>query len=105
MIQIYLLLAALIVINGLLVWYIARLLRKFMFISENLSDLFLTNKAFDVFLRSMYSMENYHGEPMIQELMMRVQEVLEEMENFRDIFQYGLDAELEEELNATQEEN
>lgn len=105
MIQIYLLLAALIVINGLLVWYIARLLRKFMFISENLSDLFLTNKAFEVFLRSMYSMENYHGEPMIQELMMRVQEVLEEMENFRDIFQYGLDAELEEELNATQEEN
>ena len=105
MIQIYLLLAALIVINGLLVWYIARLLRKFMFISENLSDLFLTNKAFDVFLRSMYSMENYHGEPMIQELMMRVQEVLEEMENFRDIFQYSLDAELEEELNATQEEN
>ena len=105
MIQIYLLLAALIVINGLLVWYIARLLRKFMFISENLSDLFLTNKAFDVFLRSMYSMENYHGEPMIQELMMRVQEVLEEMEDFRGIFEYGLDAELEEELNATQEEN
>ena len=50
-------------------------------------------------------MENYHGEPMIQELMMRVQEVLEEMEDFRGIFEYGLDAELEEELNATQEEN
>jgi len=105
MIELYLLLAGSVVINGLLLWYIVRLLRKFVFISENLADLFLTNKAFEVFLRSMYSMENYHGEPMIQELMVRVQDVLEEMEDFRDIFEYGLDAELEEELNATQEEN
>ncbi len=105
MMQVYLLLAVSVVINGFLVWYITRLLRKFVFISENLADLFLTNKAFHTFLKSMYSMENYHGEPMIQELMMRVQEVLEEMEDFRGIFEYGLDAELEEELNATQEEN
>ena len=105
MIELYLLLAGSVVINGLLLWYIVRLLRKFVFISENLADLFLTNKAFEVFLRSMYSMENYHGEPMIQELMVRVQDVLEEMEDFRDIFEYRLDAELEEELNATQEEN
>ena len=103
--EIYVFLALSGVINGLLLWYIARLLRKFVFISENLADLFLINKAFEVFLKSMYSMENYHGEPMIQELMARVQGVLEEMEDFRDIFEYGLDGELEEELNATQEEN
>ena len=103
--EIYVFLALSVVINGLLLWYITRLLRKFVFISENLADLFLTNKAFHTFLKSMYSMENYHGEPMIQELMMRVQQVLEEMEDFRDIFEYSLDEELEEELNATQEEN
>jgi len=103
--EIYVFLALSVVINGLLLWYITRLLRKFVFISENLADLFLTNKAFHAFLKSMYSMENYHGEPMIQELMMRVQQVLDEMEDFRDIFEYSLDAELEEELNATQEEN
>lgn len=102
--ELYLALAVSIVVNGLLLWYIVRLLRKFVFISENLADLFLTNKAFQVFLKSMYSMQNYHGEPMIQELMLRVGDVVEEMENFREIFQYSLDTELEEELDAAAEE-
>ena len=83
--ELYLALAVSIIVNGLLLWYIVRLLRKFVFISENLADLFLTNKAFQVFLKSMYSMENYHGEPMIQELMLRVGDVVEEIENNREI--------------------
>ena len=98
--ELYLALAVSIVVNGLLLWYILRLLRKFVFITDNLADLFLTNKAFQVFLKSMYSMDNYHGEPMIQELMFRVGDVVEEIENFREIFEYSLDTELEEELNA-----
>ena len=102
--ELYLALAVSIIVNGLLLWYIVRLLRKFVFISENLADLFLTNKAFQVFLKSMYSMDNYHGEPMIQELMFRVGDVVEEIENFREIFEYSLDTELEEELNAAAEE-
>jgi hypothetical protein len=105
MMELYILLAVSVGINICLIWYISKLLRKFVFISENMADLFLTNKAFEAFLKSMYSMDNYHGEPMVQELMLRIQEVLAEMEDFRDIFEYGLDAELEEELNATQEEN
>ena len=102
--ELYLALTVSIVVNGLLLWYIVRLLRKFVFISDHLADLFLTNKAFQVFLKSMYSMENYHGEPMIQELMIRVGGVVEEIENFREIFEYSLDTELEEELDAAAEE-
>ena len=102
--ELYLLFAVSILLNGILVWYIIMLLRKFVFISENMADLFLTVKAFQVFASSMYSMDSYHGEPMIQELVVRIREVGLEMEDFRDIFEYGLDAELEEELNAAQEE-
>jgi len=102
--QIYLLLAASVVVNVLLVWYIVKLLRKFVFISENLADLFLTTKAFQVFLSSMYSMDSYHGEPMIQELITRVGDMGTELELFRDIFEHNLDTELEEELNAATEE-
>ena len=87
-----------------LIWYLVRLLRKFLFISENLSDLMLTTKAFQVFIKSMYSMDTYRGEPMIQELILRIQEVSQEIEVFRDVFQYSLDEELEEELNAAEEE-
>jgi len=102
--QVYLLLAMAVVLNGLLIWYITKLLRKFVFISENLADLFLTTKAFQVFLSSMYSMDSYHGEPMIQELITRVGDMGAELERFRDIFEYNLDTELEDELNAAAEE-
>ena len=103
--ELYLLFAISITLNVCLIWYAAKLLKKFVFISENLADLFLTNTAFKHFLESMYGMDKYHGEPMIQELMERIHGVLEEMENFRGIFEYGLDEELEEELNAAQEED
>ena len=96
------------VINVLLGWYITRILQKFMFISDNMSDLFLTTKAFHVFVKNMYSMDSFHGEPIIQELVLRIKEVNEEMSNFREIFEYTIDAELEQELeealNAEEEE-
>jgi len=93
-----------VLLNGLVVWYAINLLRKLMFISENLSDLYLTFKSFTVFTKSLYSMEMFYGEPMIQELMARTKEVLEEVEGFREIFEYTLDEEIEEELDAAEEE-
>ena len=55
-------------VNILLGWYVKGLLQKFMFISQNVADLYLTTKAFRVFVTSLYSMDSYYGEPMIQEL-------------------------------------
>lgn len=100
----YIFVACSAVLNFLLLWYIGRLLRKFYFISENLADLFLTLRSFQVFTTNMYSMDSYHGEPMIQELVYRIKETNVEMEEFREIFEFTLDEELEEELNATEEE-
>ena len=105
---IYILLIISLVLNALLGWYISRILQKFIFISDNISDLFLTTKAFHVFVKNMYSMDSFHGEPIIQELVLRIKEVNEEMSNFREIFEYTIDAELEQELeealNAEEEE-
>ena len=100
---VYIILALSIIINAFLVWYVVTLLRKFLFISSNSSDLFLTIKSFNVFVGSLYSMDSYHGEPIIQELMLKTKEVLEEMESYREIFEYTLDVEMEEELDAAQE--
>jgi predicted solute-binding protein len=52
-------------------------------------------------------MNSFHGEPIIQELVERVGIVLREIEVFRDVFEYTLDEELEEELNEIEksEEN
>jgi hypothetical protein len=102
--MVYLFLVISIAINTLLVWYVVRLVRKFMYISQTLADLHLTTKAFQVFVKSLYSMDNYHGEPMIQELVLRIGEVQEEIEVFREVFEYTLDEELEEELDDIIEE-
>jgi|TARA_R100000808_G_C2154343_1_gene165256 hypothetical protein len=102
--QLYLLLAVSLVLNGALIWYLIKLLRKFVFISENLADLYLITRAFQVFAKNMYSMDTYHGEPMIQELIFRMKEVNEEINTFREIFEHSLDEVLEEELNAAEEE-
>ena len=69
-----------VVLNLLFVWYVVKLLKKFYFISENLADLFLTIKSFRVFVSSMYSMDSYHGEPIIRELMGKIQDVNAEIE-------------------------
>ena len=61
-------------------------------------------QTFQIFAKSMYSMDTYHGEPMIQELIIKMKEVNLEIENFRDVFEYALDTEIEEELNAAEEE-
>ena len=104
MTTLHLLFAISALLNGALIWYIIKILRKFVFISENLSDLFLTTKAFQVFVASLYGMDSYHGEPMIQELMFKISQVNEEIDMFREIFEYTLDEELEEELDAAAEE-
>jgi len=105
---IYIVLIISLILNALLGWYISRILQKFMFISDNMSDLFLTTKAFHVFVKNMYSMDSFHGEPVIQELVLRIREVNEELSSFREIFEYTIDAELEQELeealNAEEEE-
>ena len=94
-----------VLLNVGLVWYLSRLLQKFFFISTNMSDLFLTIKSFRVFVEALYSMDSFTGEPMIEELIHRIRQVNEEIEGFREIFEYTLDVELEEELDAAQEED
>ena len=96
--MIYTILTISLVLNLFLLWYLVKLLRKFVFISQNIADLFLTVKSFSVFVRTLYSMDNYHGEPLIQELIFKLKDVLEEMEYFREIFEYTIDEELEDEL-------
>jgi hypothetical protein len=107
--QAYILLAISATVNGLLIWYVIKLLQKFIFISDKLSNLFLTTKAFSVFVKDLFTMDAYHGEPIIQELIIRVRQMKEEIEDFRDVFEYTLDSELDEELeealNAEEDQN
>jgi hypothetical protein len=86
------------VVNIFLIWYVVRLLQKLVFISENIAALFIVTKDFEIFAKSLYSMDSYSGEPLIQEMIYRIKGVTNEIEVFRDTFEYTLDDEEEEEL-------
>jgi len=96
--MLYIIIAISVAVNASLLWYLYHLLKKLMFISQNMSDLFLTIKSFTVFVSDLYSMDNYHGEPIIQEMITKLKEVTSEMEYFREVFEYTIDEDLEEEL-------
>lgn len=93
-----------IALNIFLLWYVVNLLRKLFVVSANLSDIFLTFRSFEVFTESLYGMEMFYGEPVIQELIQKTKSVVLEVEALRDVFEYTLDQELEEELNAAEAE-
>jgi|TARA_Y100000034_G_scaffold125191_1_gene174408 hypothetical protein len=88
-----------VIFNVLMGWYLVRLLRKFLYISENMADLYLAFKSFEIFTESLYSMDTFYGEPVIQELIGKTKDVREELELFRETFEYTLDDELEEQLD------
>ena len=90
-------------LNIVLIWYNVRLLRTLLFVSDNLGDMYFTLRSFSIFVKSLYGMNSFHGEPIIQELVERVGAVLHEIEVFRDVFEHTLDEELEEELNEVEQ--
>jgi|TARA_R110000824_G_C15157002_1_gene671543 hypothetical protein len=90
-------------LNIVLIWYSVRLLRTLLFVSDNLGDMYFTLRSFSIFVKSLYGMNSFHGEPIIQELVERVGVVLHEIEVFRDVFEHTLDEELEEELNEVEQ--
>ena len=86
-----------------LVWYGVRLLRTLLFVSDNLGGLYFTFRSFSIFIKSLYGMNSFHGEPIIQELVERTRLLLDEIEIFREVFEYTLDEGLEEELNEIEQ--
>ena len=102
--NVFIILVISLMLNAGLLWYGSALIKKLFYVSENVADLYLLLRSFQLFLKTMYSMDSYHGEPMIQELIVRLREVSDEVENFREVFSIALDEELEEELDAAEEE-
>jgi hypothetical protein len=84
---------------GLLGWYVRKLLRKFLFISENLSDLVDVVENYQKHLKQVYNMETYYGDETIQYLMKHTSSLSEILEDYRDIYDIVEPLELIEENN------
>ena len=109
MMWIILALVSSVILNILLVWYLSKVLSKLLYTSDNIGDLYIAFRMFEDFITSLYDMQMFYGEPIIEELITKTKLVVEELERFEDIYSLTTDIEpLEEEMKhdrSTVEEN
>jgi len=114
----YLILALVVslIANVLLLWYLRWALAKLLYTSDNLGDLYIVLRIFENFTISLYEMEMFYGEPVMEELIDKIKLVREEIERFESIYDLTTDIEAVEETieegvgdeptsKKTQEEN
>ena len=82
-----------VILNILLAWYVFKVLAKLLYTSDNLGDLYAVFRMYEDFVSSMYGMDMFYGEPIIQELVIKTKFVREELEKFEEI--YGLTTDIE----------
>ena len=94
-------LALSIAINALLGWYMFKLLRRFLFLSDSLDDLFDQLDGYTVHIQNVHSLETFYGEPVLQNLMNHSKNVVEYIDDFRNSFDDTKDVlEMEEDEEA-----
>ena len=63
------LLALSILANGFLIWYVIRLLKKFLNVSEELEDLFVVLEEYSEHADVVYNLERFYGDTTLENLM------------------------------------
>jgi hypothetical protein len=96
--MIELLLGVSILINIFLVWYIVRLLKKFLNISEELENFFILLEEFSDHVDIVYKMERFFGDSTLENLMRHSKSASDSAKEFREIYDVNYEnKELEDE--------
>ena len=86
MIILSIILALSIAVNALLGWYMIKLLRRFLFLSDNLDDLLDQLDGYSMHVENVHSLEMFYGEPVLQNLMNHSRDVVAYVDDFRNDF-------------------
>ena len=89
-------------LNIVLIWYSIRLLRKLFYVSQNTEYLVSLNTQFTEHITSLYELEMYYGDTTLENLLNHSRYIVEEMENFNNIFS-GIDELTEFDADADEE--
>jgi len=74
------------VTGGFMWWYIRKLLAKFLFISQNLEDLVEMVENYHKHLKHVNNMETYNGDETIGYLLRHTQDLIDMLEEYRDVY-------------------
>ena len=91
-----------VVINLFFVWYVYTLLKKLLFVSENIEDFLDTLQEYSNHIESVYSMETYYGDETIDRLLQHSKEVVKEIKAYEEI--YTLMEDEQEDIEDEQED-
>ena len=75
-----------VLINIVFIFYLRGLLKKFIYLSENIDDLFYSLDSYSQHLGALYEMETYYGDESLEKLIQHSKNVLEIVQNFKDIY-------------------
>jgi hypothetical protein len=73
-------------LNVFLCWYIFKLLKRFLFLSDGLEDLYDQLEGYTLHIDNVHSLETFYGEPVLQNLMNHSKDVTSYVDDFRNIF-------------------
>ena len=79
-----------------LIWYLRKLLTKFLFISQNLGDLVEVVENYYNHLKHVNNMETYNGDETIEYLLRHTQGLIDLMEDYRDVYDISIPLEEQE---------
>jgi sensor histidine kinase YesM len=74
-------------INGLLLWYIRKMLSKLLYVSDSIGSLLVTAKNFSNHLDGLHAMEMYYGDETLGSLIKHSKQVIEDIKEFEDIYE------------------
>ena len=93
--------------NVFMGWYLNNLLKRFVFLSENLSDLLTLVNNYGTHLKQLYEMEAFYGEPTLEHLINHTKDLIEILKDYEDVYSIALpleEIEGEEDFDETKEE-
>jgi predicted PurR-regulated permease PerM len=72
-------------LNGVLVWYIIKLIQEMRYISENVEYTSGVLNNFSEHLEKLYELETYYGDENLKSLIRHSRQVLEEVKEFETV--------------------
>ena len=91
--------------NGVMWWYLRQLLKKFLFISQNLGDLVEVTENYHQHLKHVNNMDTYNGDETIEYLLRHTQSLMEIMEDYRNVYDISIPLEDEQETQQNAEKS
>lgn len=73
-------------VNVLLLWYIRKMLKQLLGVSDNMGNLVEDLALYQNHIQQLYEMEMYYGEPSIKELIVHSSQIIEHVKQFSDVY-------------------